>query len=129
MAVAQAQHALREMADAGWEIGCHSMSHPDLTKLDGDALSYEITESRKIIENEVGVPVSSFAYPFGKENELVLQRIHFANYDAAVGLGLTPNQGPDNLFYLHRRGIEWSCTLERFASFLPWTGALETPAP
>ena len=120
---------LREMADAGWEIGCHSMSHPDLTELDGDALSYEIEESREIIENEVGVPVSSFAYPFGRKNNFVLQYIHLANYDAAVGLGWTHDQGPDNLFYLHRRGIEWSYDLERFASFLPWTGALETPAP
>ena len=36
---------LQEMADDGWEIGSHSMSHSDLT-VDYSIASYEILQSR-----------------------------------------------------------------------------------
>ena len=38
---------LREVADAGWEIGAHTCSHPFLTELGDEELSRELREARR----------------------------------------------------------------------------------
>ena len=53
------------LADAGWEIGSHSLSHACLTHLDDDALDDELRSSREAIENRLGRPCRSIAYPYG----------------------------------------------------------------
>src|SRR2546422_7333052 len=41
---------LRELAGAGWELGAHTMTHPDMSALDYDACLKEICESRNALE-------------------------------------------------------------------------------
>lgn len=69
-----------EMQRAGIEFGAHTLTHPDLTRLTREQVEAEICESKAVIENAVGVQVSSFAYPYGyydhQSRELVQQ--HFA---------------------------------------------------
>ncbi|NOY99972.1 MAG: polysaccharide deacetylase family protein [Chloroflexi bacterium] len=121
---------IKEMTAAGWEVGSHSMSHADLTKRDNDGLYAEVVQSRKDLEAALGVPVASFAYPFGKLSDAAVDYVHFIKYEAAVGLGYTAEQGKGNLFYLQRRPVGWEYDLTRFAAVLPWTGPVdvtETP--
>lgn len=59
---------LRELADAGWEIGSHTVSHPNLAQLPLPALEAELRESRDwLLAN--GFSVISFAYPSGRYND------------------------------------------------------------
>src|SRR4030042_3971235 len=44
---------LQEMADDGWEIGSHAMSHADLT-VDTSIARYEILQSRLTLEEATG---------------------------------------------------------------------------
>lgn len=60
---------IREMRDAGIDFGAHTITHPDLTSLDDTTMDYEIKRSKEIIEMNLGVPVSSFAYPYGLYDE------------------------------------------------------------
>jgi peptidoglycan/xylan/chitin deacetylase (PgdA/CDA1 family) len=71
---------VREMDQAGLEIGAHTLTHPDLTRLTATQIASEVLESRARIEDRLGVPVSSFAYPFGRydRRSLELARSHFA---------------------------------------------------
>lgn len=55
-----------EMKDAGIDFGAHTVTHPDLTAIDAARMEYEIRGSKEIIENNLGEPVLSFAYPYGK---------------------------------------------------------------
>ncbi len=124
--------ALREMAAAGWEIGSHSASHADLSTLGADASYREVVSSRYDLEQALGVPINSFAYPFGTITDLAGAQVHVAKYESAVGLGYTEAQGPGNLFYLQRRPISWDYDLKRLALVLGWEGPLyinKTPAP
>lgn len=57
---------LREMVDAGMEIGSHTLTHPDLAGLDGETLRRELQQSKKRIEGLAGRPVHGLAYPYGK---------------------------------------------------------------
>lgn len=56
---------LRNAVDCGFEVGSHTMTHADLTRADAPALKHEIVDSRKMLEDELGAEVSTFAYPCG----------------------------------------------------------------
>jgi peptidoglycan/xylan/chitin deacetylase (PgdA/CDA1 family) len=125
---------IKELAQAGWEVGSHSMKHRDLTTLDADRQKYEIFQSRKLLSEEVGVPVNSFAYPFGYVSEDIFTFVHNAGYTSAMGTGYSYNQGIWNIFMLQRRDVQGTYDLKRFASFLPWFGdpvflPTDTPTP
>ena len=51
---------------AGWEIDAHTISHPDLTTVDGRGLALEVGGSRRVLRSTFGVPVDFFCYPAGK---------------------------------------------------------------
>jgi peptidoglycan/xylan/chitin deacetylase (PgdA/CDA1 family) len=56
---------IKEMSDAGMEIGSHSMTHPYITTLPTEQLLRELKDSKMQIEKYIGKEVVSFAYPFG----------------------------------------------------------------
>ena len=125
---------IKELVAAGWEVGSHSRSHRDLTRLEPAVQRMEIVEARKVLQQATGSPVLSFAYPFGIMNSGVGNYAHFAGYIAAMGLGFTSDQGKSNLFWLQRRDIKGEYDIKRFASYLPWQGdsalmPADTPTP
>jgi peptidoglycan/xylan/chitin deacetylase (PgdA/CDA1 family) len=110
---------IRVLYAAGWEIGSHSLSHRDLTANPGRQMD-EIVESRRRLEALLGIPVLSFAYPFGAYDSNSLHYVHQAGYIAAMGLGNESLQGDKNLFYLYRQAVNGSEDLRAFALHLPW---------
>jgi peptidoglycan/xylan/chitin deacetylase (PgdA/CDA1 family) len=56
---------VREIAGMGFEIGSHTLTHPNLGELSLDQARVEMVESKAVIEKELGLPVRWFAYPFG----------------------------------------------------------------
>jgi peptidoglycan/xylan/chitin deacetylase (PgdA/CDA1 family) len=112
---------IQALAAAGWEVGSHSRSHPHLT-YDHSLLYNEIAQSRLDLQQALGVPVTSFAYPFGETDAAVSQEVQAAGYTSAAGLGSPTNQGLYNLFYLNRRPVPAGIDLAMFASYLPWSG-------
>ncbi|HUI88580.1 MAG TPA: polysaccharide deacetylase family protein [Anaerolineales bacterium] len=114
---------LKEMAAAGWEIGSHTETHQNVTVMTDDQLHYEIVQSRKDLQQELGVPILTFAYPFGGANSAVIDYVHFAGYIAAMGAtGFTADQGKGNLFELQRCEIKYSDDAKSIIRFLPWLG-------
>jgi len=57
---------VRDAARRGLEIGAHTMTHPILRNTDDDLARREIVESRGILREITGQPVSNFAYPNGR---------------------------------------------------------------
>jgi peptidoglycan/xylan/chitin deacetylase (PgdA/CDA1 family) len=112
---------IRALYAAGWEIGSHGLSHIDLTTRP-DRQMDEIIESRRKLQSLLGVPVLSFAYPFGAYNDDSLRQIHSAGYIAAMGLGNETLQGNKNLLYLYRQAVNGTDDLSTFAARLPWRG-------
>jgi peptidoglycan/xylan/chitin deacetylase (PgdA/CDA1 family) len=111
---------LREMANDGWEIGSHGMSHADLT-LDSSSVRYEVLQSRLTLEDATGEPVNTFAYPYGKTDEFVTNQVSEYGYRAGMGLGSSWEHTLGTLFYLSRIEIQGSYSLSIFASLLPWS--------
>jgi peptidoglycan/xylan/chitin deacetylase (PgdA/CDA1 family) len=123
-----------EMAGAGWEVGSHSRNHVDLTLVDTQRQKYEIVDSRIRLTKELGLPILSFAHPYGVSNHSVMDYAEFSGYIAGMGLGFTNDQGRGNLFTLQRRGVKGIYDLKQFAALLSWQGdpkylSTGTPAP
>jgi peptidoglycan/xylan/chitin deacetylase (PgdA/CDA1 family) len=56
---------VREMADMGFEIGSHTVTHPDMAAVPLEQARRELIESKRTIETQLARPVRWFAYPFG----------------------------------------------------------------
>lgn len=114
---------VQEMTSAGWEVGSHSLSHRDLKNINNQNILYtEIYQSRLNLEENLGVPVKTFAFPFGNHSEGAFSMVHSAGYIAAVGLGYSADQGKGNLYYMERRPINGHYDVKNFAALLPWQG-------
>lgn len=78
-----AKDDLRQMQSVGMEIGSHTTSHVRLPALDDTALRRELIDSKAALEDVLGRPVSSFAYPYGAWDERCADEVKAADYDAA----------------------------------------------
>ncbi len=56
----------RRLRDAGWELGCHTVSHPILSRLGPTEAAGEIEDAACSMERELGDRGRTFAYPFGR---------------------------------------------------------------
>jgi peptidoglycan/xylan/chitin deacetylase (PgdA/CDA1 family) len=57
--------ALGRLAAGGVTIGAHTCTHLDLTSADANAVTREVVGSRTRLARELGVDVTTFAYPYG----------------------------------------------------------------
>lgn len=113
---------IKEMAAADWEVGSHSMRHLDMMTLDSSEQKYEIFQSRKLLEKKLGIPILSFAYPFGIYNFDIVDMTHAAGYTTGMGLGYSSDQDAGNILALQRRDVRGTYDVKQFAFFLPWQG-------
>lgn len=80
---------IREMDDSGWvTFGAHTVNHPVLSCLANPAeVRQEVSECRVVLEEKLGHPVRSFAYPIGKPKDISEEALHAvkeAGYSWAV---------------------------------------------
>jgi peptidoglycan/xylan/chitin deacetylase (PgdA/CDA1 family) len=80
MSVAQAS----ELSARGHEIGSHTQRHPRLTSIPIDQARVEISASKRELEDLIGVPVRSFAYPGGMWTPELARVVEQAGYRSAV---------------------------------------------
>jgi peptidoglycan/xylan/chitin deacetylase (PgdA/CDA1 family) len=77
---------LRALADRGFEIGSHTVSHPHLPRLTEAEIERELRESRARCEEELGRPCRLLAYPYGEHDARVKNLAERAGYEAAFTL-------------------------------------------
>ncbi len=90
-----------------FEVGSHTLFHSDLSQLSQQNLSFELSESKKILEKELNTKINHFCYPFGKVPKNYKEVLVNEKYQTATTLkhGLIyRNKNLD--FYLLPR-IEW----------------------
>jgi len=78
---------VREMAGLGFEIGSHTVYHPDMARIPLDEARRELVESKRTLEEKVGKPVRYFAYPFGGREHFAGDRltlVYEAGYEGCV---------------------------------------------
>lgn len=84
-------------------IGSHTLSHPDdITKIPEADQVREITESKKVLEDQLGKPVPYFAYPDGKNDAATQAIVKQAGYKMAVTMHNGPSEESPNIFAIDR---------------------------
>jgi len=71
---------LSEMIEGGMDIGSHSVTHPNFTKIDKIEAFKEAFDSKKILEERLGVKVNSFSFPGGYYDKKTVSLVKDCGY-------------------------------------------------
>jgi peptidoglycan/xylan/chitin deacetylase (PgdA/CDA1 family) len=82
---------LGEMKEGGFEVGSHTLSHPHLRVLEGEALRQELADSRARIVARLG-SCDTLAYPFGEWSQEVAAAARECGYRFAFSLPTAQGQ-------------------------------------
>jgi polysaccharide deacetylase family sporulation protein PdaB len=63
---------VKKIYDNGFEIGTHSNTHPDMTKLSAEDQKFELETSINLIKNITGEDVKIFRPPYGAYNDTLI---------------------------------------------------------
>jgi len=113
---------MRELSRESFSFGSHTLTHPKLSSLDSSTIIRELDESKKIIEDRLGLAVDMLAYPYGDSDERVQKIARETGYRAACGM----TWGQVGSFNLWRVPIyeyesEPAFCLKAFGMYYPYT--------
>lgn len=74
-----------ELLAMGMEVGGHTVDHPYLPSLPYNEMLDQLRRSRAFLEDLLGQPVKTMAYPFGAFDENVIRAAGEAGYELACG--------------------------------------------
>lgn len=92
---------IRRAAAAGVEIGSHGLTHTDLTGAGDATLRAETAESRALLAELTGAPVTGFCYPYGTVDARAADAVRAAGYTYACAIDPGPLTGPYALPRVH----------------------------
>lgn len=100
---------VKELADAGNEIGSHTWDHHNVKKYEGKDWEVQIEKPLAQLEKITGKPIRYFAYPFGLWNEAAIPQLKQRGFIAAFQLYAKRDE-MDPLYTIRRIIVpgEWS---------------------
>lgn len=96
---------VRELSALGFEIGCHSMTHPYLTDVDDSRLRQETMEAKERLEQIAGARVDHFSCPGGRWDSRVANAVKQANFQTMATSATGLNYSRTDPFSLTRIAI------------------------
>ncbi len=113
------------LAAQGVELGGHSVSHPDLTRLTGEHARAEIATAKETIEARARCEVTCFAAPYGRTTAAI--RADIARfYCAAVGTRMDRADADSDRFDLPRIDMWYFRNPTRWRQYLEGAAAYFT---
>jgi peptidoglycan/xylan/chitin deacetylase (PgdA/CDA1 family) len=115
------EEMIRGLHARGVEIGAHTESHPILARISEDEARSEIARSKSVLEDVIGAPVTTFAYPNGRPR-IDYDKRHVAivktcGFQGAVSTARGCARRNSDLFQIPRIA-PWDRTAPRFAARL-----------
>ena len=71
---------LRALSDAGHLLGAHGWSHTLLTHCTAEDLRRELVQARQVMEEKLGIPITTMSLPGGRFDQRVLTACQNAGY-------------------------------------------------
>jgi peptidoglycan/xylan/chitin deacetylase (PgdA/CDA1 family) len=99
---------IRDVAAAGTEVGAHGHRHLPFDLVSRRELASELSDGRAMLEDCLGVPVTSLAYPFGFHDRAVRTSARACGYRVAFEVGdnlqrgLVPSPMADRILRIRR---------------------------
>ncbi|ENN87371.1 polysaccharide deacetylase [Rhizobium freirei PRF 81] len=108
-----AEH-LRHWSSLGHEVGSHTLDHVHLPQLSQTEARRQISDSRGVLEDLLGVEVSSFCFPYGDETQVDRKLTYEAGYSAATTTQRGRARPQDDPFGLPRATVRRNDTWLHF---------------
>ena len=100
---------VKNMSRDGISFGSHTKSHPTLGKIPLDLVRQEVVDSKKLIEEKIQKPVTTFAYPYGKSDDIsegVIHLLRDEGFEYACTTEIGYEEFPiNNPLFLKRKGV------------------------
>lgn len=106
----------RTWRDSGMDIGSHTRTHADLTKLTGDEAFDQIEGSKNELERVLSCEVRHFCYPYGWFNTTHREMVQQAGYITATTTRRGRVHADDDAFALRRILVARATNLALFAT-------------
>jgi len=94
-----------EISEAGFEIGSHTVNHPDLTKIPAWYITHELKVSKQTLEDKLNRRVDFLSYPFGRYNRQVQDEAERSGYKGAFALSQNLKKNKFDTFSIPRKGV------------------------
>jgi peptidoglycan/xylan/chitin deacetylase (PgdA/CDA1 family) len=107
---------VRELDAQGFEIGCHSMTHPYLSDLPEPELKREIIDAKIQIEQIVGHPIEHFSCPGGRFDRRTLAMARRAGFRTVANSLFHANSSRTSRYDLGRVAMLRDMPLAEFAA-------------
>lgn len=104
----------RELSALGFEIGCHSMTHPYLTDLNDHDLHREVAGAKVELEQILGKPVEHYSCPGGRHNLRVSEVARQAGYRTVATSRIQVNTAASDPLALGRVAVMRTTKLPAF---------------
>jgi peptidoglycan/xylan/chitin deacetylase (PgdA/CDA1 family) len=111
------------LRDRGIELGAHTRTHCSLPEVDDERLAEEVASSRSDLEHALGIPVRTFAYPYGRLDERAVAAVERAGFVSACTTEPRLASLDDHLLRVPRIEIKRSDSLLRFLRKVLFGGA------
>ena len=103
-----------ELDQRGMDIGSHTISHKDLTRISPEERRRQLFYSAIRLYQKLGHPVYWFCYPSGKYNEAVETRVNEAGYLLATTTDPGEQQSSQSPYAIPRYRMEAGTGMDRF---------------
>jgi peptidoglycan/xylan/chitin deacetylase (PgdA/CDA1 family) len=97
----------REMAAYGVEFGGHTRTHVDVARVPLEVARSEIAGCKADLEEWLGAPVTSFAYPYGATSEAAKLLVKEAGFRYAIATKSGPPVLLEDPYQIRRIGISY----------------------
>ena len=109
---------LRKLVFLGMEIGSHGASHRLLTELPASEVLEELTSSKDLLSQRLGVPIKALAAPGGSWNRTVADASKTAGYEAVWVSDIGTNGKETNPLALRRVVVRQPFSAERIVAMV-----------
>src|SRR5271157_4827864 len=106
---------VRDLDAQGFEIGCHSMTHPYLSDLPERELKREVVDAKLQIETIVGHPIEHFSCPGGRYDQRTLQMARQAGFATVANSQFHANSRGISRYELGRVAMLRDLTIAEFS--------------
>jgi peptidoglycan/xylan/chitin deacetylase (PgdA/CDA1 family) len=107
-----------------WELGSHSLTHPNFKNMDTDEIKREIYNSKKVLEKTLGTKIKYIAYPKGKYDKAILKEVADSGYELGLSMDDALISPSTNRFIIPRVGIDGSHSFTEFKATIRPTAIL-----
>lgn len=106
---------LEILTECGMSVSSHTVNHESLETLSMDKVVYELVESKRVLEERLGVEVKSISFPHGSYTKKVLQAAVDAGYEYICTSEMVANYASSSRpVVLGRIAVKRNLNIEKF---------------